>query len=59
MELNFALLPMAARVPAGHRLRLSITGADPRERDPPAPGLVLTVHADPTRPSTLTLPLMP
>lgn len=59
VELQFALLPVSVRVPAGHRLQLSITGADPRERAPPPPGLVLTVHADATHPSTLTLPVMP
>lgn len=59
VELHFALLPLAVRVPAGHRLRLSITGADPRERLPPPPGLVLTVHSDAARASSLTLPFMP
>lgn len=59
VELQFALLPVSVRVPAGHRLRLTITGADPRERLPPPPGQVLTVHADAAHPSTLTLPFLP
>lgn len=59
VELHFALLPVSVRVPAGHRLRLTITGADPRERVPPASGQVITVHADARRPSVLTLPVLP
>ena len=53
------LAPGVVRVPAGHRLQLSITGADPRQRQPPAAGQLLTVHADAAHPSVLTLPFMP
>lgn len=59
VELQIALLPVAARIQAGHQLRLSVTGADPRERTPPPPGLVITVHSGGDRPSTLTLPTLP
>jgi len=59
VELQIALLPVSVRVPAGHRLRLSITGADPRQRDLPPPGAVLTVHTGADHPSALTLPFMP
>lgn len=59
VELQIALLPLAVRVPAGHRLRLTVSGSDPRARRPPPPGLVLVVHAGAGQPSVLTLPLMP
>lgn len=59
VELQLALLPLATRVPAGHRLRLSVGGADPRTRHPPPTGLALRVHAEPGRVSTLSLPLLP
>lgn len=57
--LDIALLPLSVRLPAGHRLRLSITGADPRERSLPPAGLVLTAHADARHPSQLVLPVQP
>lgn len=48
VELDIALLPVSRVVPAGHSLRLVITGADPRQRnladlrqDPPP---VMTLH---------------
>ncbi|EZP52564.1 CocE/NonD family hydrolase [Sphingomonas sp. RIT328] len=34
--LTFALSPRAYTIPAGHRLRVTITGADPRQRNLPA-----------------------
>ncbi len=33
VRLRFALTPTAHRVPAGHRLRVVVTGADPRQRN--------------------------
>jgi predicted acyl esterase len=33
VELSFALTPTARVIPAGHRLRLVVTGADPRQRN--------------------------
>ena len=33
VDLAFALLPVSRVVPAGHRLRINITGADPRQRN--------------------------
>lgn len=59
VELQIALLPLAARVPASHRLRLAIAGSDPRARHPPPAGLVITVHAGPGHESVLSLPLGP
>lgn len=59
VELHIALLPLAVRVPAGHRLRLSVGGSDPRTRHPPPPGLELRVHVEPGRASALALPLLP
>jgi putative CocE/NonD family hydrolase len=63
VTLRFALTPTARRIPAGHRLRLVVTGADPRQRnlqqvriDPP-PGITISFGrgAD----SRLELPLRP
>lgn len=59
VELRIALLPLAVRVPAGHRLRLAVGGADARARHPPPAGLVITVHAGPGHASELTLPVGP
>lgn len=59
VELQIALLPLAVRVKAGHQLRLSVTGADPRERTPPPAGLVITVHTGGSHLSSLTLPTLP
>lgn len=59
VELQLALLPVAVRVAAGHRLRLSLSGSDPRTRRPPPADLVLTVHGGPRFGSALSLPLMP
>jgi predicted acyl esterase len=33
VRLRFALTPAARVIPAGHRIRLVITGADPRQRN--------------------------
>jgi hypothetical protein len=60
--MEFALLPVSRVIPAGHRLRLTITGADPRQRnlaalrqDPP-PVITLALGADAAR---LSLPVLP
>lgn len=60
VDLEFALLPVSRIVPAGHRLRVTVTGADPRQRnlaelrqDPP-PVITLVLGADA---ATLSLPV--
>ena len=58
VELQFDLLPLAHRFKAGHRIRVSITGSDPRERTPAASGSRLTLASSATHPSTITLPVM-
>jgi len=62
VDMEFALLPVSRVIPAGHRLRLTITGADPRQRnlaalrqDPP-PVITLALGADAAR---LSLPVLP
>ncbi|WNE95163.1 CocE/NonD family hydrolase [Streptomyces luomodiensis] len=59
-RVDFDMLPLSSVVPAGHRLRITITGADVRESDrtevSPAP--VYTVHREPARASSITLPVV-
>ncbi len=49
VELSFALTPVSRVIPAGHRLRLVVTGADPRQRNlaeirlDPAPRIALAL----------------
>lgn len=63
VEMAVPLLPTAQILRAGARLRLTVTGADPRQRDlqqiriDPAP--ILTVHAGGAYPSRVELPLAP
>ncbi len=60
VDLALALLPVSHIVQAGHRLRLTVTGADPRQRNlaelrqDPAPVITLLTGGDAAR---LTLPL--
>lgn len=42
----------------GQRLRRVLTGADPRQHMPPAPGGTLTLHQSAARPLTLQLPVL-
>lgn len=58
VTLQMALLPVSVRIPAGHRLRLVLTGADPRQRMPQAPGGTLTLHQSAARPLALQLPVL-
>lgn len=59
--LRLDLLPTSTIVKAGHRLRLTVAGADPRQRsrnvkfDPPP---TLTLHHDREHASKLTLPVV-
>lgn len=60
-RLRLDLLPTSTIIKAGHRLRLSVAGADPRQRSrnvqfDPAP--TLTIHHDREHASQLTLPIV-
>jgi uncharacterized protein len=59
-RVDFDMLPLSSVVPAGHRLRVTVTGADVRESDrtevSPAP--VYTVHREPARASSILLPVV-
>ena len=63
VRVRLDLLPVSYVFKAGHRLRVSVTGADyrerDRERDPAHPAVHLTLHDTPEQPSTITLPLIP
>lgn len=58
-RVDFDMLPLSSVVPAGHRLRVTVTGADVRESDrtelSPAP--VYTVHRERAHASSITLPI--
>jgi putative CocE/NonD family hydrolase len=58
MDLSFAMLPASYVFKAGHRMQLTVTGADHRERDrdPAVDGTMLSVPIDPSVPSYLELP---
>lgn len=62
VDLDIAMLPVSRIIPAGHRLRVTVTGADPRQRnlaslrEDPAPTITLFVGGDMTR---LSLPVRP
>ncbi len=60
-RVQFDLLPISYIVKAGHRIRVSVTGADYRERDrqvaEPAP--MITVHDTRGNPSQVWLPIVP
>jgi uncharacterized protein len=55
-ELKFDLLPMSYVFKSGHKVRLTLTFADPQRRESPPPVIVLS---GPSTPSALTLPLIP
>lgn len=63
VAVEFALTPVARVIPAGHRLRVVVTGADPRQRNlaqirlDPAPQIQLGVGG--TSGSRIELPLQP
>ncbi|HEY7797300.1 MAG TPA: CocE/NonD family hydrolase [Hyphomonadaceae bacterium] len=56
IELKFDLLPMSYIFKSGHKVRLTLTFADPQRRESPPPVTVLSGGATP---SALTLPLIP
>jgi hypothetical protein len=61
VTLHFDFLPTSYRIPAGHRVGVTLMGADYRERlrDPNAPGTVISVLSTAAEPSWLDLPLLP
>jgi hypothetical protein len=61
VELVFDMLPISRVFAKGHRIRLAITNADPREKDrvEPSPAPVVTLYREKDRASYLTLPLIP
>jgi hypothetical protein len=60
VEMVFAFLPTSYIFKAGHSIRISVAGADYRERDrtPVVPAPVVTLYNTPERPSTVTLPIV-
>jgi putative CocE/NonD family hydrolase len=62
VEMQIALLPVSLIAPAGSRLRVTLAGADPRQRDladlriDPAPSI--SVHSGPMHPSRVELPIV-
>lgn len=59
VPLHFDLLPLSHVFKAGHRLRVVVSGNDPRQRPTPPTGHVLTLLSSADQPSTLDLPLTP
>jgi putative CocE/NonD family hydrolase len=60
MELSFAMMSTSYVFKAGHRLQLTVTGADHRERDrdPQANGTTLTLLSDKAASSYVDLPVV-
>ena len=61
VRVQFDLLPISYIFKAGHRMRVSVAGADYRERDREAANLAptLTIYNSKEAPSTITLPIVP
>ena len=61
VQLAFDFMPTSYLFKAGHRIQITITGADPRERARDMSGLAktITVYADRDHPSSVTLPIIP
>ena len=59
-QLTFAFLPTSYLFKAGHRIQVSVAGADYRERDrtPPSSAPVLTLLDGPSRASRVKLPIV-
>jgi putative CocE/NonD family hydrolase len=60
VRLVFAFLPTSYVFKAGHSIRISISGADYRERDrtPVTPAPVVTIYNTPANPSWVSLPVI-
>ena len=61
VRVRFDLLPVSYIFKAGHRMRVSVAGADYRERDREAvnPAPTLTIYNSKESPSTIILPVIP
>ena len=61
VRLEFDLHPTANLFDAGHRIRVTITCADRDNQQTPEfePPPVITLFSDPTRPSSIVLPIIP
>jgi putative CocE/NonD family hydrolase len=61
VRLQLDLFPVSYIFKRGHRIRISLTGADYRERDrtPRTPAPRITIHDTAQMPSVVTLPVMP
>lgn len=59
-QLTFAFLPASHLFKAGHRIQISVAGADYRERDrtPVSPAPVINLLADPAHRSRVSLPIV-
>jgi len=59
-EVVFDCLPLSYVFAAGHRIRVTITGADPREREriELSPPPTITIHRDRLRSSCILLPVI-
>ncbi|MGW0460824.1 CocE/NonD family hydrolase [Streptomyces tendae] len=59
-RVDLDMLPLSSVVPAGHRLRVTVTGADVREsaRAETSPAPVYTVRRTSAQPSSITLPVV-
>jgi hypothetical protein len=60
-ELKFSLMPVSVRIPAGHRIRIALAGADADTfaRIPDSGTSVYVVHHDRSYPSHVVLPIVP
>ncbi|HTY94730.1 MAG TPA: CocE/NonD family hydrolase, partial [Steroidobacteraceae bacterium] len=58
--LSFDLLPTSYRIPKGHRLQITLMGADYRERgrDPNLEGAVISLHSSATEAAWIDLPVI-
>ncbi|HMH29863.1 MAG TPA: CocE/NonD family hydrolase [Steroidobacteraceae bacterium] len=61
VRVQLDLLPISYIFKAGHRMRVSVAGADYRERDRDSanPAPTLTIYNSKEAPSTITLPIVP
>lgn len=57
MALRFDLLPLSHVFKAGHRLRVVLSGNDPRERPTAPTGHALTLTSSAAQPSFIDLPV--
>lgn len=60
VRMTFAFLPTSYVFKAGHKIQISVAGADYRERDrtPVSPAPVVTLHNSADHPSAVTLPVV-